>query len=294
MKTNMEYTNSTEIDKPDDQSIKLHNFINSWDNNNLIKLDYYPKSYKKYPCVEILLESYIVELVFKYYDDENGNEIQTRFYLNTEEVSRQFVLKKNLPANHFTTFLKFRGDHYSYSVTYSNWADMIIDFVMAVEKETDSFLRLVESSCPFNKDGTHKFKEWKSLAKVEISYVENNELIQGLKNGEMLSGSHVVGSNGSFFKWNPRTYVIKYTVDKMGCEKPIIHTYIYDADSFLREFKERLGYSNMPYDFLNSKFQEKIEVVTKEMDKDPEDRMFYPVRYNNDWIEFLKHTLSNV
>jgi hypothetical protein len=288
----MKYSNSTEIDKPDDQPIKLHSFINSWDKNNLIKLDYYPKSYTKYPCVEILLESYIVELVFKYYDDENRNEIQTKFYLNTEEVSRQFVLKRILSTNHFTTFLKFRGDRYSCSVTYSNWADTIIDFVMAVEKETDSFLQLVESSCPFYKDGTHKFKEWKNQAKVEISYVKNEELKQGVKNGEMIPGSHVVGSNGSFFIRYPRTYVIKYTVDKMGCEKPIRHTYIYNADSFLRELKDRMGYSNMPYKLLNSKFPVRIEVVTRDMDKDPECRTFYPVEYNNDWIEFLKQTIG--
>ena len=287
-------TFSMEINKPDNQLIKLHDFINSWDKDNLIKLDYYPDSYKKYPCVDILLESYIVELVFKYYDDENRNEIQTRFYLNAEEVSRQFVLKKTLPANHFSTFLKFRGDHYSYSVTYSNWADMIIDFVMAVEKEKDTFLRLVESSCPFYKDGTHKFKEWRNQAKVEISYVENTDHKQGVKNGEIVSGSHVNGSNGSFCKWYPRTYVIKYTVDKMGCEKPIKHTYNYDADSFLRELKEKMGYSNMPYKLLSSKFPNRIEVLTREMDKEPESRTFYPVEYNNDWIEFLKQTLSNM
>lgn len=275
------------------QLIVLKNFINTWKKDELMKLDYIDLD-GKYPSVDLLLDSYFVELVFRYYDDEVRNEIQTRFYLDTEKGSRQFVLKNGLLSNHFSDFLKFKGEHYSYGVTYSNWADSIIEFIKAVGNETDTFLQLIESSCPFYKDGTHKFKEWKSNAKVEISYVENNELIQGLKNGEMLSGSHVVGSNGSFFKWNPRTYVIKYTVDKMGCEKPLRHTYIYDADFFLREFKERLGYSKMPYDFLNSKFQEKIEVVTKEMDKDPEARVFYPMEFNNDWIEFLKQKLSNM
>ena len=275
------------------QLIILKDFINTWKKDELMELDYI-ELYGKYPCVDLLLESYIVELVFKYYDDEGGNEIQTRFYLDTEKGSRQFVLNKALLSNHFSDFLKFKGEHYSYGVTYSNWADSVIDFIETVGKETSAFLQLIKSSCPYNIDGTHKFKEWKSHAKVEISYVENNELIQGLKNGEMLSGSHVVGSNGSFFKWNPRTYVIKYTVDKMGCEKPLRHTYIYDADSFLREFKERLGYSNMPYELLNSKLIDKIEVVTKEMDKNPEDRAFCPVRYNNDWIEFLKQTFNNL
>ena len=275
------------------QLIVLKNFINTWKKDELMKLDYIDLD-GKYPSVDLLLDSYFVELVFRYYDDEVRNEIQTRFYLDTEKGSRQFVLKNGLLSNHFSDFLKFKGEHYSYGVTYSNWADSIIEFIKAVGNETDTFLQLIESSCPFYKDGTHKFKEWKSNAKVEISYVENNELIQGLKNGEMLSGSHVVGSNGSFFKWNPRTYVIKYTVDKMGCEKPLRHTYIYDADSFLRELKDRMGYSNMPYDFLNSKFQEKIEVVTKEMDKDPEARVFYPMEFNNDWIEFLKQKLSNM
>ena len=269
---------------------KLEDFIKTWGKDAFIKLDYFPQ-YGRYPCLEILIESYLIELVFRYYDDEDRNEIRTSFYLNTEEVSRQFVLKKNLPANDFSGFLKFRGGHYSCSVTYSNWADTIISFVKAVEKETDTFLQMVESSCPFNKDGTHRFKEWRNYAKVEISYVENNELIQGVKKGEMVSGSHVVGSNGSFFKWYPRTYVIKYTVDQIACEKPIKKTFMYEVDSFLRELKERMGYSNMPYQLLNSKFPDKIEVVTKEMDKEPECRTFYPVGYNNDWIEFLKQTL---
>ena len=80
----------------------------------------------------------------------------------------------------------------------------------------------------------------------------------------------------------------------MACEKPMRHTYIIDADSYLRGLLERMGRSKMPYDILNSQLNTKIMVITRDMNKAPEDRLFYPVDYKYNWIEFLNQTFKNI
>ncbi len=49
------------------------------------------------------------------------------------------------------------------------------------------FLRMCRLSCPFNDDGSHKFKSWKNSAKVKITRAEDNPLVQGVKGGPVTS-----------------------------------------------------------------------------------------------------------
>ena len=262
-------------------------FINSWSNKDINLL--YNKSFGKFHCVYVYVDCYVIEIV--YINTIEKNEIRTLFYINVNESLKQFVLKKKLCDIRFQNLQRFRRDYYVQSVTDENWADNFIKTIKSIEENKILFLQICDSSCPFYKDGSHKFKSWKTFAKVEISYEENTGVAQGYKNGEEPFGSHVVGGNGSFRYWEKGNYVIKYTVDKMAYEKPIKWTFSVDADSFLRELLSRLGRTKMPYKMFNSKLTNKIEVITYEMDKDPDERVFYPVEYNNNWIEYIKQAL---
>ena len=271
------------------QQKKLVEFVKSWGKESIIKLEYIEPY-----GLTLFFDDYVMELVYKPVDIIEKNEIRTKFYLNANGMFKQFVLKKNLPDNHYSLLQKLKSDHYTQHATYDNWADLMIKFIKAISEDCVKFVKMCELSCPFNKDGTHRFKEWRTFAKVEISYIENTGVAQGLKKGEILSGSHVYGGNGSYRYINPRTYILKCTVDSMACEKPMRHTYIIDADSYLRGLLERMGRSKMPYDILNSQLNTKIMVIPRDMNKAPEDRLFYPVDYKYNWIEFLNQTFKNI
>ena len=140
-----------------------------------------------------------------------------------------------------------------------------------------------------NDDGTHKFKSWKTKAKVEVSYDANTGVIQGIKNGQIPSGTHIVGGNGSFRFFGKGDYVLKITLDCLAAEKPIKHDCFIDVDNFLRKLKDSKGWGrNLPYKKLNELLYEKVEVITYDMDKDPFERAFYPVEYGESWITFLE------
>ena len=274
------------------QYTSLRDFINSYD-HQLIKLEYI-EPYGNSIGVDIFVERFVLEITFKPSEDVNQNEIRSKFFLNVDGFFKQFVLKKEFSQNSFENLKRFRRDYYIQSATLSNWADTIIDAIKAIENETEKFLHICEQSCPFNKDGTHKYKSWKTVAKVEVSFVENTELVQGIKKDEFVAGSHVVGGNGSFRYWDKRTYVLKCTVDRLACEKPLKFTKEVDVDEYLRALKERVGRKNLPYELLNSKLNEKIAVITTDMDKDPEDRDFYPVDYDHDWLKFLDESFKDL
>ena len=274
------------------QYTRLRDFINSYD-HQLIKLEYI-EPYGNSIGVDIYVERFVLEITFKPSEDVNQNEIRSKFFLNVNGFFKPFVLKKEFSQNGFENLKRFRRDYYIQSITLSNWADTIIDAIKAIENETEKFLQICEQSCPFNKDGTHKYKSWKTFAKVEVSFVENTELVQGIKKDEFVAGSHVVGGNGSFRYWDKRTYVLKYTVDRLACEKPLKFTKEVDADEYLRALKERVGRKNLPYELLNSKLNEKIAVITTDMDKDPEVRDFYPVDYDHDWLKFLDESFKDL
>lgn len=275
------------------QQKKLKDFINSWNNTGILKLEYI-EPYGNSFGVDIYVDRFVLEITYKCANDADKNEIRSKFFISNTPVFKQFVLKKGLNDNDFENLQRFRKDYYVQSVTYSNWADTIIDIINTITNKLEVFLRICENSCPYNPDGSHKFKSWKTTAKVEISYADNTGVVQGIKKGEDFVGSHVVGGNGSFRYWNKGKYVLNYTVEKLACEKPIKYTMTLDVDEYLRDLKDRLGRKNMPYDLLNSKLSKKIEVITHDMNKNPEDRDFYPVEFNQDWLRFLETSFKDL
>lgn len=282
----------TKLSNIKNQHVRLENFVKSWKSNYGVELEYIEPFGKSYG-VYISVGHFVMEMVYKPTNNDI-QELRTKFNLDVKGIYKQFVLKKGLDLCSFKNLSSYRRDYYVMNVSLTNWVDTIIDIINAVDNNTELFLQLCESSCPFHKDGTHKFKSWRTYAKVEVSYIENTGVIQGLKNGETPIGSHVYGGNGSFRYNNPRTYVIKYTVDRMAPEKPCRHEYTYDVDKYIRELRERLGRTQLPYNLLNSKLENKIEVVTKDMDKELEDRVFYPVDYYENWIAFLEDKFQSI
>ena len=243
--------------------------------------------------IYVKVENYVMELCYKPEDEERKNEIRTKFYLDVNGLYKSFVLRKNMLNEKFQNIQKMRRNYYVEPVTYGNWADKMTEIINAVKQNTELFLQMCELSCPFKKDGRSKYKSWKTFAAVEITYDADTGLVQGIKNGERLPGSHVVGSNGSFRYFNKGKYVIKYTVDKMACEKPIKCEQFVDADEYLRGLKEKMGYTNMPYQKLNAKLTEKVAVITYDTDKDPEERCFFPIDYDMNWKNYLIQKLED-
>ena len=204
------------------------------------------------------------------------------------------IKRESVPA-YLSVFARTRSDFHFLPVCLSAWADQMIDAVAAIRKNKKEFLHLCKISCPFNDDGTHKFKCWKNYAKVSIKRLENIQLIQGIKGGTTPPGAHVVGGNGSFRVFNKGDYCIEYIVERLAGEKPRRGEPAYvNMDVYLRGLMARLGRQRMPYDLLNSRLPERLEVITYEMDKEPEERHFIPVDYDGNWLKLLQECFKGL
>jgi hypothetical protein len=51
---------------------------------------------------------------------------------------------------------------------------------------------------------------------------------------------------------------------------------------------------NLPYQKVNEPLNEKIEVITYDMKKEPFERSFYPVEYGGNWITFLEEKFRDI
>ena len=282
-----------EVDKLRQQYNLFHNYVLDNCQAGLVKLEYiepYGKSYGVY----IKVDNYVMELVFKPMEEPEKNEVRTRFYIDVEGSYKSFMIKKDAIPSTYSHILHRRRDYYPTSVRWDNWGMVIINAIKNVVNNPHDFLQMCQSSCPFYNDGTHKYKFWKTYAKVEISYIENTGVIQGIKKGEYPVGPNLHGGNGSYRYSEPRTYIIKYTVDKLSIEKPYRRVFSYDANTYLRELKDHLGKTQLPYKMLNSKLPNNIEVITWDMNKEPEERAFSPVEYNHDWLQLLKEAFKDL
>jgi len=245
--------------------------------------------------VYIKVSNYVMELVYKPMDDPEKNEIRTKIFIDVSGLYKQFVLRKDIVKPEYINLQNKRRDYYPTHVSYHDWGETMIRFVKLVKRKPSNFLQMCQFSCPFHNDGTHKYKSWKTRAKVEITYEADAPLIQGIKKDTILIGSNIVGGNGSYRQFNKGNYVLKIVVDSLACEKPVRQDLYVDVDDYMRQLKEERGWGrNMPYNKVNSALTGKVEVITHDMNKDPEDRTFYPIEYDGNWINFLKEKLSMV
>ena len=287
------------------QQIKLQRnllvkFAKEHANENDVAVEYYD-SFGKYPCLSVAVGQFIFEMDYRPQDDPTKNEIRTKiFYIYIDKAGYQrskcFMIKRDAAPAECGVFAKVRSDYHVIPVTYSTWADKMMETVMAIRDNREQFLKLCKLSCPYNEDGSHRFKSWKSNAKVEIIRVEDNPLIQGLKGGETPTGAHVVGGCGSFRVFNKGDYGLRYTIEILSGEKPLrgVQKFV-PFDQYLRAIRDKLGYSrSMPYKVLNAKLPERLEVITYDMDKDPEERDFVPVGYDGSWQVFLQECFKDL
>lgn len=216
-----------------------------------------------------------------------SNEIRTQFYFNT----RPFMLKNKEP---FAFIEKSRGDNYVKYVSELNWGNAFQNILNQLNTNYGVLLKACADGCAYNPDGTPKYKQWKNFAKIKIVRLPNDILIQGVKNGETPFGSHVVGGNGSFRKFNKGDYVIEFTVERVSLELPIRQRHLVDVDSYIRELKDKNGWRNLPYKLINPRLPSKVAVITYDMDEDPRDREFIPIEYGGSWLQLLKDSLKDL
>ena len=284
-----------EMDKFRQQYTLLHDYVLNNAKLGLVELEYTEPFGKSYG-VEVKVGNYVMELVYKpIMNEPEKNEVRAKFYINVNDLYKAFMIKKDVIPLDCAVLQHKRRDYYPTSVRFDNWGDLIIDSIRKVVSNPESFLQMCQSSCPYNNDGTHKYKSWKTKAKVEIAYEANTGIIQGVKSGETPSEAHIVGGNGSFRFFDKGNYVLKIKLDCLACEKPIKYDCNVDIDSFMRQLKEAKGWGrNLPYKKVDSVLSEKIEVITHDMDKDPEERSFYPVDYDGNWITFLEEKFREI
>ena len=283
-----------EVDKLRQQYNLFHDYVLGNSNSDFVELEYiepYGNSYGVY----IKVYKYVMEIVFKPIEEPKKNEIRTKFYFDVDGIYKPFMIRKESVPAEYDFIQNKRRDYYPTSVKWDNWGDIVIKVIDMIKNDPQRFLLMCEASCPYNNDGTHKFKSWKTKAKVEVSYDANTGIIQGVKNGETPSGTHVVGGNGSFRFFEKGNYVLKVTLDCLAGEKPVKHDCYIDIDAFMRQLKEEKEWGrNLPYKKVNELLSEKVEVITYDMDKEPFERAFYPVEYDGSWSKYLEYKFEGI
>ena len=221
-----------EMDKLRQQYNLFHDYVLEHKQSGIVEMEYF-EPYGKYFGVYVKVERFVMEITFKPMDESEKNEIRTKFYFDVDGLYKPFMIRKETVPEEYAIIQKKRRDYYPASVRWENWGDVVIKAITAVEENPQRFLLMCESSCPYNNDGTHKYKSWKTKAKVEVSYDANTGIIQGVKKGETPSGAHVVGGNGSFRFFEKGDYVLKVMLDCLAGEKPVKHDCFINIDEYI-------------------------------------------------------------
>jgi len=277
----------------------LKKYVSEHPSDDGVSIEYI-KAYGKYPGLSVHLSPFSFEMEFWPQEDASRNEIRTRSYFCFKgrygyEQTRPFAMKRKIVPNGLDVFAKFRRDFHYIPATMSTWADTMIRTVDFVRDNPGQFLKLCRLSAPFNEDGSHKFSSWTNYASIRVGCKVNTEIIQGVKGGARPSGGHTVGSNGSFRASYPRTYGIWYTVECIAGEMPRRGEEQFTGeDAYLRQLLDRLGRKQMPYAMLNSKLPKRLEVITFDMNEDPENRSFVPVQYDGSWLKLLQECFKDL
>ena len=244
--------------------------------------------------------NFVVSISYKLIlQDEKKNELRINFYRNVKGKpldTFQFLLRKELLAKFFDFKVKRLKDEISYvvPVLFDTWGETISGIFMTINDHLRDIVSICNESCPFNADGSYKYKQWKNHAKLEITSEDNIYLEQGVKKNEIPRGNHVVGGNGSYVHFERVKYVLKYTVKCVSVEVPISYSHTVDVDEYIRELKERMGWKNLRYEIVNSKLPAEVEVITYDMDKCYYEREFTPIEHNGSWVQLLKEALKDL
>lgn len=119
-----------EVDKLRQQYNLFHDYVLGNSKSEFVDLEYiepYGNSFGVY----LKVDKFVMELIFKPMDEHEKNEVRTKFYVNVNGMYKAFMIKKDvIPADFDILQCKLR-DHYSTSVRWDNWGDIIIN---AIEK----------------------------------------------------------------------------------------------------------------------------------------------------------------
>ena len=271
---------------------KIKNFAKQLPIASGITAEYFHPYGKPYNhCIHINVEHFGVEMTFFGGSLGEKRYINTCLYYLTGDRSRPFVIGKGKCLDMFPSFQRIHKGFHSMAVNPDEWIDRMLGIAESIVSHKEEFVRMCQDSCPFNENGTHKYDSWKTTAKLEISSVGKNELLQGFKNGSTPSGCKFTGSNGSFVAFSQR-YVLRITLKCLSGEIPI-SDYVQDIDmnEYLRVLRDKLGKRQLPYEVLNSKLPQDVEVITTDMEEDPEYRTFKPCSYNCRWEILLNESI---
>ena len=138
-----------EVDKLRQQYNLFYDYVQSNADSGLVELKYTEPFGDSYG-VEIKVGNYTMELVFKPVNGPMKNEVRTKFFINVGGLYKQFMIRKDMILPEYQNLQHKRRDFYPTSVTWDNWADLIIDTIKKVTANPQDFLRMCKSSCPFN------------------------------------------------------------------------------------------------------------------------------------------------
>lgn len=134
-----------EVDKLRQQYSQFHDYVLNNQMSGLVELEYTEPNGNSYG-VEVKVGNYIKEMVYKPTDEHEKNEVRTKFYVNVNGMYKAFMIKKDvIPADFDILQCKLR-DHYSTSVRWDNWGDIIINAIEKVKSNPQGFLQICQYS----------------------------------------------------------------------------------------------------------------------------------------------------
>ncbi len=139
-----------EVDKLRQQYSLFHEYVQNDPKSGLVELESTEPNDNSYG-VEVKVNNYIMELVFKPMDEPEKNEVRTKFYINVNGMYKAFMIKKDVIPADYDFLQRKRKDYYSTSVRWDNWGDLIINTIEKVKSNPQGFLQMCQYSCSISK-----------------------------------------------------------------------------------------------------------------------------------------------
>jgi len=157
-----------EVDKLRQQYNLFHDYVlGNNSKSGAVDLEYIEPHGNSYG-VYVKVDKYAMEIAFKPMEEPKKNEIRTKLYIDIDGIYKPFMIRKEFVPAEYAIIQNKQRDYYSTPARWDNWGDIAIKAIEIVKNDTQGFLQMCESSCPYNKDGTHKLKSWKTNAKDSV------------------------------------------------------------------------------------------------------------------------------
>jgi hypothetical protein len=134
-----------EVDKLRQQYNLFHDYVLNNAKSGVVELKYTEPNNNSYG-VEVKVENYIMELVYKPVDLPEKNEVRTKFYMDVDGLYKTFMIKKEFIPGSYAILHHKRRDYYYASVIWDDWGDLIINTIKKVKSNPQEFLQMCQSS----------------------------------------------------------------------------------------------------------------------------------------------------